>query len=82
MRLGEEEQGMLAGEQGPVRQWAMRHQIAQNSLAQLATATRHQNLAHLNLLNSKAFLPLVLSQTKPEQRLCQLLGTRTEVNSR
>ena len=28
MRLTEEEAAMLAGEQGPVRQWAVRHQIA------------------------------------------------------
>ena len=28
MRLSEEERAMLAGEQGPVRQWAVRHQIA------------------------------------------------------
>jgi predicted aconitase len=28
MRLTEEEAGMRAGEQGPVRQWAVRHQIA------------------------------------------------------
>src|SRR6185503_11630144 len=28
MRLTEEEAGMLADEQGPVRQWAVRHQIA------------------------------------------------------
>src|SRR5437763_6216426 len=28
MRLTEEEQAMLAGEQGRVRQWAVRHQIA------------------------------------------------------
>jgi predicted aconitase len=28
MRLSEEERAMLAGEQGPVRQWALRHQIA------------------------------------------------------
>ena len=28
MRLTDEEQAMLAGEQGPVRQWAIRHQIA------------------------------------------------------
>ncbi len=28
MRLTDEEHAMLAGEQGPVRQWAMRHQIA------------------------------------------------------
>jgi hypothetical protein len=28
MRLGEEELAMLAGAQGPVRQWAIRHQIA------------------------------------------------------
>jgi predicted aconitase len=28
MRLSEEERAMLAGEHGPVRQWALRHQIA------------------------------------------------------
>ena len=28
MRLTDEEQAMLAGEQGPARQWAIRHQIA------------------------------------------------------
>ena len=28
MRLTDEEKAMLAGEQGPVRQWAIRHQIA------------------------------------------------------
>ena len=28
MRLTDEERAMLAGEQGPVRQWALRHQIA------------------------------------------------------
>jgi predicted aconitase len=28
MRLTEAERAMLAGEQGPVRQWAIRHQIA------------------------------------------------------
>jgi hypothetical protein len=28
MRLTDEERAMLTGEQGPVRQWAMRHQIA------------------------------------------------------
>src|SRR5204863_3924104 len=28
MDLTEEERAMLAGEQGPVRQWAIRHQIA------------------------------------------------------
>ena len=28
MKLGAEEQAMLAGEQGPVRQWAIKHQMA------------------------------------------------------
>ena len=28
MKLTADEQAMLAGEQGPVRQWAIRHQIA------------------------------------------------------
>ena len=28
MRLTDEEHAMLAGEQGPARQWAIRHQIA------------------------------------------------------
>ena len=28
MNLAADEQAMLAGEQGPVRQWAIRHQIS------------------------------------------------------